>query len=119
MLTNLFHYRSIEAASINKQLFHLYPSEKTAEVWPSIREERRARRKLPVPISLTGLGLDDGTTARYWTLKLKRSFEKIERLAQADEVKSDNFLENVPPSVEVMLKSLGEGDMSKDHMELK
>lgn len=110
--------RSLPSAQINKNIYPIFPDNKSADAWPGIREATRARRLLPVPVSMTGLGLDDGQTAKYWTVKISNMIEKLEReIAHQD---SDNLLENVTPAVRLLLdaEDSSELSLSRDHREL-
>lgn len=108
--------QSIEAAQINKHLFELVKSEKMNIVWPSVQEEKRARRKLPVPVSLTGFGLDDGKSAKYWTHRLKLAVDRAESGLQ--ELEADDFMDKIPPSVQAVIAD-SEDNLSADQKQLK
>lgn len=90
---------SLEKASINKQIYNLLP--KFTLFHRFYEEEKKARRKLPVPVSLTGLGLQtDERGIKYWTSKLERSIQRLSRKT----VKTDNFLDNLSPSVKHVIQ---------------
>lgn len=101
---------SLQKASINKHIYKLLP--KFTIFHRYYDEEKAARRKLPVPVSLTGLGLQtDERGIKYWTNKLQYSIEQLSRKT----LKSDNFVDNVPPSVKLLI----ENDLlDEEHKEL-
>jgi len=106
--------QSIEASQVNKHMFELIQNKHMNLVYPSIKEEKRARRLLPVPVSLTGFGLDDGRSARYWSNRMRKAIDKIQSGIQ--EIESQDLLENVTPSVRNVLES---HDVTGDAAELK
>lgn len=108
---------SIESAQVNKHVFELIKAKTIPIAWPSIQEEKKARRKLPVPVSLTGFGLDDGRSAKYWSHRLREAVKRVESSLQ--EVHSENLLDNVPPSVKAILETSNPEELKGGTAELK
>lgn len=105
--------RSIENAEIAKGVYRPFP--KRSFLHRIYDEEKRVRRLLPVPLSLTGFGLNDGRSSKFWRARIARAIRKIE---SETEIKSDVAAENITPALKILLDKFPD-KISSDYNEIK
>ncbi|KAI1288033.1 Nitric oxide-associated protein 1 [Halotydeus destructor] len=92
--------QSLGAAEISKGLFRPHP--KLTVKHRFYDEEKKVRRQLPLPISLTGLGVNDGQDPKFWRHRFRKAMKKIE---STRETESDRFIESITPSAKLLLET--------------
>ena len=97
--------RSLETAQVNKYIYNLKRPSKWTDIWRVQMEEKKVRRKLPVPISLTGIGFDDGNSIKYWRQRIKTT---LERLESEMELESGSVVEEMSPVAKIALEHMPE-----------
>lgn len=68
--------------------------------WRRKEENRFAKRKLPLPMSLTGFG--DGAKPRYWSYKIRRAITDWLKMKEKDELQ---WHEKISPAIRHVLSS--------------
>ena len=107
--------RSFENAEIARDLYGFGRKSKATIFHRIVDEEKRARRQMPVPMSLTGIGLDDGQKPKVWRSRIMNVIRELEN--ENDEIKSESMLDNVTPSVKLLFEQMPE-KLSDDHRQL-
>lgn len=97
--------QSLENAQINKHIFKMAKKSKDTEVWRTLQEEKKARRQLPVPVSLTGLGFSDSNSVVFWRQKIRSILDRIKNEVEPE---SDNIVDKMSPVARVAMEHMPE-----------